>query len=104
MDHLPAKDVMCHRTDFEKSCRQLVCDGACKRWKMVLGESRTTGAPTEQWDCIDNHAHTLLLNIIAAAQGGQAATESFRNEVIGRAPRKANDTPPAQIEYKDAAE
>lgn len=101
---LPSKDKKCHHTGFSKGCRALVANGSCDRWKAIHGESRTTGLPSEMWACIDDHAFTLQLNMIAAAQGGQAATESFRNEVLGRSSRKQHEPEPAQLEHKDAAE
>ncbi len=83
---LPDKDIKCHRTGFEKSCRALVADGACNRWKLLQGTDPTTGAPINLHDCIDNHAHTLLIAAVRALESNSAAVESMRNEA-----KKAHD-------------
>jgi len=75
---LPDKDLKCHLTGFEKSCRQLVCDGACKRWKFL--EFRDGDKLIPSWDCIDNHAHTLQKLTVFSIQSNSAAVESMRNE------------------------
>lgn len=77
---LPSKQRMCHRTGFDKSCRQLVADDACGRWRKISGVP-ASGKEEDLWDCIDDHAHTLSLNILAAIQGEAAASEQFRNVV-----------------------
>lgn len=98
---LPPKERMCHHTGFEKNCRQLVVDDACKRWCKVSGVP-ASGKDEDLWNCIDDHAHTLRLNILAAVNGGAAATESFRNLVASR----VRPTPPAYqaLEHKELAE
>lgn len=77
---LPDKDIKCHCTGFEKSCRQLVTDGSCNRWKQLVGSDPRTGAPLDLWDCIDNHAHTLRVCAVKAIESNSAAVESMRNE------------------------
>lgn len=81
---LPDKDLKCHRAGFEKSCRQLVCDGACKRW--VVLEGIENAKPFVRWDCIDNHAFTLQKITVFSIQSSAAAVESMRNEA-----KKAHD-------------
>lgn len=83
---LPDKDLKCHRTGFEKSCRQLVSDGACNRWKQLQGTNPVTGAPMDLWDCIDNHAHTLRVCAVRSIESSAASVESMRNEA-----KKAHD-------------
>jgi hypothetical protein len=75
---LPDKDLKCHLTGFEKSCRTLVCDGHCKRWKPLEGIE--DGAKFTRWDCIDNHAHTLQKITVFSIQSNSAAVESMRNK------------------------
>lgn len=77
---LPDKDLKCHLTGFEKSCRQLVFEGACKRWKLL--EGREGDKPIAVWDCIDNHAHTLQKITVFSIQSNSAAVESMRNEAV----------------------
>lgn len=76
---LPDKDLKCHRSGFEKSCRQLVCDGACKRWKLLEGIN-DDATKFAQWDCIDNHAFTLQKITVFSIQSNSAAVESMRNK------------------------
>jgi hypothetical protein len=78
--NLPDKDLKCHLTGFEKSCRTLVCDGACRRWKLL--EGREGDKPLAVWDCIDNHAHTLQKIMVFSIQSNSAAVESMRNEAV----------------------
>lgn len=102
---LPDKDAQCHRTGFEKGCRSLVADGACRRWRKVNGTPAGETAPRDIYDCIDNHAHTLMLHLLASSDGNQAATESFRNAMvdIGTARSRAlQDAQPRLIEVKNA--
>lgn len=78
----PDKESMCHRTGFEKSCRELVSSGACKRWRIVEGEHPQTKAVLRKWDCIDNHLLVLQLDQTKKLLEMGAAIESFRNEVV----------------------
>lgn len=86
MDLLPPKDLMCHRTGFEKSCRLLVAEGKCNRWKTLEGVDPETLAPMVRSDCVDNWSITLLIDLagklVKGTSGVQAATESFRNAMM----------------------
>lgn len=82
---MPPKERMCHLTGFTKSCRQLVNDEACGRWSQVQGRHPQTGVEMDRWACVDDHIPTLLLTIAKLTLEAGAATESFRNEVMGRA-------------------
>lgn len=82
---LPNKEIKCHHTGFTKSCRALVADGHCDMWRKLCGVPAGETAPRDIYDCIEKHAHTLRLNLIASSEQAGAATESFRNEVVGRA-------------------
>lgn len=81
-DHLPPKEAMCHCTWFEKSCRDLVVSGACRRWTRIDGMNPQTGEKLDRWDCVDNHVPTILMSIGKATVECGAATESFRNEYV----------------------
>ena len=105
---LPAKDIGCHRTGFEKDCRVLVTDGRCTRWRHLLGSDPQTGAPLDVWDCLDNHDHVLKLEIAKAAHEGAKATLDFRNAALDpeirarQAEKLAHELKPQQIEAPHA--
>lgn len=82
---MPPKERMCHLTGFTKSCRELVTSEACCRWSNIVGTNPQTGATVDKWACIDDHVPFLLLEIGKLTLQAGAATESFRNEVMGRA-------------------
>lgn len=59
---LPAKEVMCHRTGFARSCRDLVTSGACRRWQHVPYETPPTSvARPAPWACVDDHLFYMTL-------------------------------------------
>lgn len=86
MVDLPDEKIGCHRTGFEKKCRQLVCEGICSRWIHLEGNHPVTGAFFTKADCVDNWGPTLWLDLSKKMQNGfdgnQAATESFRNVMV----------------------
>ena len=79
---LPDKDIGCHRTGFEKKCRQLVCDGICNRWIEVMGMNPQSGEQIKHYDCVDNWMPTLMLENSQQQRQTAAAVESFRNEMV----------------------
>lgn len=79
---LPGKDIGCHRTGFEKKCRELVCDGICNRWIMVQGAHPQTGEQLNLYDCVDNWMPVLMLENSQQQRQTAAAVESFRNEMV----------------------
>jgi anti-anti-sigma regulatory factor len=86
--HLPAKEVMCHRTGFAKSCRECVVDHGCRLWKPLrLDVDKSTGKTfIEHWDCVDAHAHTLAINLLGRQDTTTASVDNLRKEV-----QQAND-------------
>jgi hypothetical protein len=83
---LPDKDAKCHLTGFEKSCRQLVADGACTRWKMLFVNNPATGVDEHSYDCIDNHAHMLRYSMLRALDQNTASLDKVASET-----KKAHD-------------
>lgn len=81
-DHLPNKDIGCHHTGFEKSCRELVASGRCNRWVQLQGLDRNTGQPFNEWNCTDNWSVRLQVEGNQMTREAGAATETLRNEVI----------------------
>jgi hypothetical protein len=79
----PDKKKMCHRTGFEKSCRDLLDSGACQgRWVEVIGRNPQTDAAVHAWGCVDDQVHLLQLAVESRLIGIQAAVESRGNETI----------------------
>ena len=93
MEQLPPKEAMCHCAWFEKSCRDLVVSGACRRWVNVRGMHPQTGTELDRWDCVDNQIPVLLMSIGKLTSEAGAATESFRNEVVSRSDRLRRAAP-----------
>lgn len=83
---LPDKTKMCHRTGFEKSCRNLVADGVCTRWMQIQGNNPNTGEPVNRYDCVDDWVPLLLIENSQQQRQTGAAVESFKNEMV-----KANE-------------
>lgn len=79
MIDLPDKDRCCHHTGFEKSCRQLVVDGKCQRWRKVWGTPAGEKTPRDIYDCLDDHAHTLRIGAIVAAEYTGKAVDKVHN-------------------------
>ncbi len=77
---LPDKDTGCHRTGFEKNCRELVTSGRCKRWVQIQGANPNTGEPINESRCVDDWTHTLLIENSQMQRQTGAAVESLRNE------------------------
>ena len=78
---LPDKEVMCHKTGFEKSCKSLVVDGVCNRWMQIQGNNPNTGEPLNQSKCIDDWTPYLLMENSKMQRQTGAAVESLINNV-----------------------
>ena len=87
MDMLPDDKVMCHETGFERSCRDMVINGRCRKWVQIQGTNPNTGEPMNRWDCVDAWLPLLLIENSQQQRQTAAAVESFRNETV-----KANET------------
>lgn len=85
---LPEKDIGCHRTGFAKSCRSCVIEHNCRLWKRLdLIVDRETGQlNVETWGCVDEHAHTLMINMLGRQDTTTATVDKLAKEV-----RDAND-------------
>lgn len=85
---LPDKDVMCHRTDFKKSCLKCVTDHHCRLWKRVqIDADRASGQPNvEIYDCIDSLMDVYMKNMLGRQDTTSASVDNLRKEV-----REAND-------------
>ncbi len=78
---LPDKDVKCHRTGFTQSCRQLVAEGSCTRWRSLPINDPATGENKLVYDCIDNHSHDLNWCILRAIDQNSASLDKVATEV-----------------------
>lgn len=80
MEMLPDEKIMCHETGFEKSCRDMVINSRCRKWRQIQGTNPNTGEPLNQWDCVDGWMPFLTLENTQQVRQVGAAVESFRNE------------------------
>lgn len=85
LDSIPNEKRKCHRCNFEKSCRALVLEGACERWAKISGSHPQTGQPLEEWGCIDDLQHILLLEI-----GNQTSKVGLELNVLRNETAKAH--------------
>jgi hypothetical protein len=57
----------------------------CMLFMQVRGQHPQTGEHVDEWDCALKWQVMLTMESTRAARGTQAATESFRNEMVRRA-------------------
>ena len=66
---------------IKKDCIGLKCS-----WCIQLrGTNPQTGEPVDEWDCAVKWLPMLLIENAKEVRQGAAATESFRNELVGLA-------------------
>lgn len=51
---LPDEKTKCHRTGFEKGCRDMVVNCNCRAWVRIKGRHAETDAPVDLYDCADH--------------------------------------------------
>lgn len=66
---------------FKSPCRR----ERCTQWIRIEGTHPQTGQPVDHWDCTFKILPMLLIEASQQVRGVQAATESFRNEVVRNA-------------------
>ena len=81
MNPIPDKNIMCHRTGFTKSCREIVVEGQCRLWMQIMGLNPNTGEEMNQWGCADEFLPLLLIENSQMQRQTGAAVESLRNVV-----------------------
>lgn len=79
---LPDKDIMCHRTGFARSCRDIVKEGQCRLWMQLQGSHPQTGEQMSKWGCADEFVPLLLIENSQQQRETGSAVESFRNEMV----------------------
>ena len=72
----------CPYTGHKKLCMDL--RDTCPKWVKLVGAHPQTGAPVDEWACADAWEPILLVELAQKINGLQAATESFRNEVVNQ--------------------
>lgn len=83
MEGLPPEKKMCHRTGFEKSCRELCLSGACQdRWVGAEVHDKTKDVKFFKWACVDDLTHYIQFGIESRLLGIQAAVEDRGNSMI----------------------
>lgn len=98
--HFPPEKKHCHRTGFEKVCKELVTSEKCTRWVNMdcLG---TGGETVEVWGCKDDLVQIQNNTILKRLAGIQEAVEGRGNATIEKL-EEIKDTPPIMIEGTDA--
>jgi hypothetical protein len=79
---LPDKDIGCHRTGFQKTCRDMVVKHNCRLWCRIAGVNPNTGEQIDKYDCSDAFMPLLMIENSQMQRQTGAAVESFRNEVV----------------------
>jgi hypothetical protein len=79
---LPDKDIGCHRTGFQKTCREMVVNHSCRLWCRIQGLNPQTGQPIDRYDCSDALMPLLMIENSQQQRQTGAAVESFRNEMV----------------------
>ena len=80
---------------IKKDCKQLGCSWFIK----VRGSDPQTSREIDEWGCAVTWLPMLLIANINETRQGAAATESFRNAVMGAGrTAPATNSPPAQVE------
>lgn len=85
MSAIPDKSIMCHRTGFAKSCREIVLEGQCRLWTHIRGMDNNTGAEIDRYGCADEFLPLLLIENSNLQRQTGAAVESLRNENVNSA-------------------
>jgi hypothetical protein len=82
---IPPSEKKCHHTAFEKSCRSLVANGICDRWKNLPGPTpfKMDAKPSE-WGCVDDMVWYVAGEAAVQGHGGHQAITQFREMVINR--------------------
>lgn len=79
---IPDKSIMCHRTGFARSCREIVVEGQCRLWMQIMGHNPNTGEQISHWGCADELLPLLMIENSQQQRQTGAAVESFRNEMV----------------------
>jgi hypothetical protein len=82
MDMLPDKETKCHHTGFQSSCRDMVVNCSCRKWRQIQGKNPNTGEDVNGWDCVDAWLPLLMIENSQMQRQTGAAVESLRNEMV----------------------
>ena len=75
--------VTCPYTAHKKLCKEKRAH--CPKWIKLTMKNPQTGAMIDEWQCADTWMPILMIEMSQRIDGVQAATESFRNEMVRRA-------------------
>lgn len=100
---IPDPKIMCHRTGFTRSCKEIVVEGQCRLWTQIMGVNPNTGDKIDRWGCADEFLPLLMIENSQQQRQTGAAIESFRNEMVkaNRLALQFNGHAPQQIEQKN---
>lgn len=84
-DDMPKPGVGCHRTGFEKDCRDLVTSGRCRRWKVIPLEDTEKGAFIKNFcACVDDYPYFQNLLLLKKADNTTVAIQQGNKEAQQR--------------------
>lgn len=78
---------------IKEDCKQL----GCSWFTQVRGTHPQTGAAVDEWGCAITWMPVLSINTAQEVRQGAAATESFRNAVMGEMRTAAPDSAAAAV-------
>ena len=78
---LPDKEIGCHRTGFQKSCRECVVDHNCRLWQHIVGKDPQTDATIDNWGCADEFTNKLLIENSQMSRQTGASVDKVATEI-----------------------
>lgn len=78
---LPEKDIMCHRTGFQKSCFDCVTQHRCRLWTHIVGADPQTGAQIDMFGCSDEFTNKLLIENAQQSRQNGASADKVATEI-----------------------
>ena len=82
---LPDEKIWCHRTGFEKTCRDMVCNKNCQLWVRIDGYDVNTGITATRYGCSDAFIPMLQIEIAQRSREAGASFDAMKNEVFRQA-------------------
>lgn len=78
---LPDKAIGCHRTGFQKSCRECVTEHNCRLWQNIVGKNPQGDESFNVWGCADEFRNKLLIEISQMERQTGASVDKAATEI-----------------------
>jgi hypothetical protein len=90
----PNAEKFCHRTGFEKSCRDLVKSEKCQDfWRHYEVTDRQTLQKKEFWACSDQQKDAMMLDALHKLNAVSAEIQALRTDIDNRANGRVTQIP-----------